>query len=448
MATTVTMPKLGLTMKQGKVVKWLKAEGDSVAGGEILYEVETDKITNKIESPASGVLFQIVVPKGTTVAVGAVVGIIAEPGEQLERVAGPTAGAGVPKTEAAIGAVAAPGGGPAEERKAGPSSPAARRLAKELGVELARVPGTGPGGRVTEEDVRRFHEEGPPPPRATPLAAAMAREYGVDLAAVAGTGDAGRITRDDVLRALVRAGPGAQGAEAIAGERPVQRVPFEGMRRAIADNMHASLQNAAQLTLHTEVDVTEILRVLAELREEHKGDESVRLALTPFLVMAAARALQRFPRMNSTQEGEEILVHEAVHMGIAVALPEGLIVPVLRDADRKGILQLAREAQDLAQKAREGLLTPDEASGGTFTITNLSRSVVDGFTPILRPPETGILGVGRVVEKPAVVRGEVAVRSVLTLSLTFDHRIVDGAPAAEFLGALCRCLERPGTMLA
>lgn len=445
MATQLTLPKLGLTMKKGKVVKWLKQEGDPVEKGELLYEVETEKIVNKIESPVSGILFQIVVPAGKEVPVGSPVAVIAAPGEQPARVevvaAGPAPAATVAPAQEVPGVAAQ-----AAPQEFVPSSPAARRLAKELGVDITQVPGTGPGGRVTEADVQKFHDEGPPLPKATPLAAAMAQEHGVDLSGVAATGDGGKITRDDVLRAMVQAASGA--AAPAVGERPVVRVAVEGMRQAIASNMLASLQNASQLTLHSEVDVTRTLAAVQGLREAYEEDDRARFSLTHLLVMATARALKRFPYMNSTLVDGEILLHEAVNMGLAVALPEGLIVPVIHDADRKGLLEIAQEARELAARARDGSLDMDKITGGTFTITNLTRSVVDGFTPILRPPETGILGVGRVREKAVVRDGEICIRSMLTLSLTFDHGVIDGAPAAEFLGTLCRYLERPDTLLA
>jgi pyruvate dehydrogenase E2 component (dihydrolipoamide acetyltransferase) len=220
-------------------------------------------------------------------------------------------------------------------------------------------------------------------------------------------------------------------------------IPFSGMRRSIAANMHASLHNTAQLTVFTETDVTEMIRFRDAVRAEYKHDEAVRISYNDVIILATARALKHHPIMNSTMVGEEILLHDAVHMGIAVALPEGLIVPVLRNADRKGLLEIAAEARELARKAREGTLTVDEVTGGTFTISNVSMFEVDGLTPILKPPETGILGIGRVKEKPAVYRGEITIRSMMFLNLTFDHQVADGAPAAAFLQTVSRYLENP-----
>lgn len=436
MAIHITMPKWGLTMKKGKVAKWFKKEGDSVQKGEALFEVETEKITNKVEAPASGILFQIVVPEGTTVPVGTILAVMAEPGEQPERIEGMQIGEVEEKAAPSVAGPTPVGPQKPKEKMFVLATPAARRLAKELDMDLSLVPGTGPQGRVTEADVTKYHEEGPPPPRITPLAEEMARQAGLDISTIIGTGEDGKITKEDVERAL----------EALAREeeaKPVGSIPFTGMRLSVAENMHASLQNTAQLTIFTELDVTGMVSFLNQAREEYEKDEAVRVSHNDVIILTTSRVLKRFPVVNSTLVGDEILFHHAVNMGIAVALPDGLIVPVLRDADKKGLLEIAKEARELARKARGGDLTVDEVTGGTFTITNLSMFEVDGFTPILRSPETGILGVGRVKEKPAVYNGEITIRPMMFLSLTFDHRVVDGAPAAEFLETVARYLQQP-----
>ena len=436
MALNVTMPKWGLTMKEGKISKWFKSEGDTIEKGEPFFEVETEKITNVVEATANGVVFQIVVTAGSAVPVGTIVAIIVEPGEQPERIEGIQAGDLVEEEAPAPGRAAPTPVEKPAEKKFVPSSPAARRLAKELGVDIALVEGSGPDGRITEADVQRFHEEGPPAPKVTPLAAEMIRQEGLDVAAIEGTGVGGKITKEDVQRVL-----DIKKREAAA--QPVTSIPFSGMRKSIAENMHASLHNTAQLTMFTEVDVSEMIRFRDMVREEYKKDETVRISYNDIIILATARALKRHPIMNSTLVGEEILLSDAVHMGIAVALPEGLIVPVLRDADKKALLEIAGEARELARKAREGSLEVDEVTGGTFTISNMSMFQVDGVTPILKPPETGILGVGRVKEKPAVYKGEIAIRSMMFLSLTFDHQIADGAPAGAFLETVARYLQDP-----
>ena len=289
----------------------------------------------------------------------------------------------------------------------------------------------------------KFHEEKPPPPKITPLAAEIARQEGVDVSTITGTGEMGKITREDFEGALAA-------ARVAAEEKPfdIRTIPFEGMRKSIADNMHASLQNTAQLTAFTEVDVTEMVRFRDLLRAEYQADDSVKISYNDIIIMATARALMRHPIMNSTLVGEEIQVHGTIHLGIAVALPEGLMVPKLRHAETKSLLQIAKEANALARKAREGALSIEDVTDGTFTITNVGMLGVDGFTPVLNPPETGILGIGRVIEKPAVFNGEIAIRHMMTLSLTFDHRVVDGAPAMTFLKDLARYLAQPMLIMA
>ncbi|MBW2237627.1 MAG: 2-oxo acid dehydrogenase subunit E2 [Deltaproteobacteria bacterium] len=439
MSVNIKMPKLGMTMKEGKISKWYKNEGDSVEKGEDLFEIETEKITNSVECSANGILFQIVFPAGTTVPVGTILAIVAEAGEQPERIEGIQVGE-VVEVEADPSKKSEAASKPAEKTRV-LATPAARRLAKELSVELAMVQGTGSGGRIKEFDVLKFYEEGPPAPRITPLAMEIAKQEGLDIFKIKGTGEGGKITKEDVERTLAA-------EKGVPEEAPseVTVIPMKGIRKVIADNMHASLQNTAQLSTFTEVDVTEMVRFRNLVREEYKKEE-VKISYNDIIIMATAYALKRHPSMNSTLVGDEIILHNAVHMGIAVALKEGLIVPKLRYADKKSLLQIAKEARELAGKARKGVLGIDEVTDGTFTITNVGMFGMDGFTPIINPPETGILGVGRVVEKPAVVNGEVVIRQMMTLSLTFDHRVVDGAPAMTFLKDLARYLQEPMLML-
>jgi pyruvate dehydrogenase E2 component (dihydrolipoamide acetyltransferase) len=443
LSVNVTMPKMGMTMKVGKVSKWYKHEGDSVEKGEELFEVETEKITNKIESPGTGILFQIVVAEGSTVPVGTILAVIAQAGEQPERIDGIQAGE-VVEVESDAGKAPCTEAKPESvEKKRIVATPSARRVAKELNVDLSLVPGTGPNGKVKEGDVLKFHEEGPPAPKITPLAAEMAKQENLDISEITGTGENGKITRADIERALTAVKVALEGESST-----VKVIPFEGMRKVIAENMHASLQSAAQLTAFTEVDVTEMVRFRDLMREEYKKDASVKISYNDIIVMATARTLMRHPIMNSTLVGEEIWVHNTVRLGIAVALKEGLIVPKLRNAEKKNLLEIAGEVRQLAKKAREGDLEVEEVTDGTFTISNVSMLDMDGFTPVLNPPETGILGIGRVIEKPAVFNGEITIRKMMTLSLTFDHRVVDGAPAMTFLKDLARNLAQPMLIMA
>lgn len=449
MAVRITMPKWGMTMREGKITKWFKKEGDSVTKGEPLFEVETEKITNKVESTASGVLFQIMVPAGEIAAVGAVIAVIAEPGEQpplTEKLPDEQAGAKVP-----IHTEAAKEKSTDQSAKAFvPASPAAKRLSRELGIDLSLVTGSGPGGRVIESDVANYKAASREPTRITPLALEIARQKGLDISGVKGTGDRGKITREDVEKAfkLAKAEITPEEESPIAKEEPQYRsIPYSGMRRSIGDNMISSLRTSAQLTAFAEIDVTEMVAFLDLVREEFRKDESVRISYNDIIILAVSRALKRHPMMNSLLIGDEILEYDSVNLGIAVALEQGLIVPVLREADKKGLLEIAREARNLATRAREGKLTVEEVTGGTFTISNTSMFEVDGFTPILRPPETGILGVGRIKRKPAEHNGEIVLRNLMTISLTYDHRVVDGVPAHRFLETVGKYLQHPTLMM-
>jgi pyruvate dehydrogenase E2 component (dihydrolipoamide acetyltransferase) len=422
-------------MKEGKITRWFKSEGDTIQKGEPFFEVETEKITNVVEATADGVVFQIAVAAGTTISVGTIVAVIAKPGEQPDRIEGIQAGKLIEEETTPVGGASAPPEEP-PAKKFVLATPAARRLAKELGVEVILVKGTGPGGRITEADVERFHEAGPSPTKVTPVAAEMIHQEGLDVAAIDGTGEGGKITKEDVQRFL-----DFRKSEEVT--QAVKSIPFIGMRRSIAENMHASLHNTAQLTTFVEVDVTEMIRFRDTVRAEYEQDEMVRISSNDIIILATSRALKHHPIMNSTLVGDEILLHDAVHMGVAVALDEGLIVPVLRDADKKSLLEIAGGTRELARKARDGTLEVDEVTGGTFTISNVSMFQVDGVTPILKPPETGILGVGRVKEKPAVFKGQIAIRSMMFLNLTFDHQVVDGAPASKFLQTVAAYLQNP-----
>jgi pyruvate dehydrogenase E2 component (dihydrolipoamide acetyltransferase) len=442
------MPKWGLTMKEGTLSRWFKKEGDSVEEGEKLFEVETDKITNSVEAPSGGVLFQIVVPEGETVPVQTVLGVIAAAGEQPDRVEGGIVADSAEEEK----------GGTEEKQveqpaaKSGfvPATPIARRLARERGIDLALVTGTGPKGRVTEKDVLDFKEPASSGPEASPQAKALAEKLGLDLTSLTGTGEGGRITKIDVLRASKPSeSAGSQAAPAVsAAPSSGTTIPMQGVRKLVADNMHASLQNAAQLTCFVEFDATEMVRFRDMVRQKYRRDETFRISFNDIIALAVCRALKEHPIMNSTLAEETITLHDRVNLGVAVALENGLIVPNVKDADDKPLTALAGEIRDLAGRARKGGLSMDEIQGGTFTITNVSMFGVDGFTPILNPPETGILGVGRAVQKPAVVDGEIVVRTMMTLSLTFDHRVVDGAPAMAFLRTLADMLENPFMMMA
>ena len=403
MAYEVQMPKWGLTMKTGKIARWSVQEGERVEKGKPLLEVETDKITNVVEAPESGVLLKILVAKGQTAAVKSVIAVIGQPGENVDawEAQGQPVAEGAPKAPASKAAPVGKAAG-GEVR----AMPAARRAAKELGIDLAQVAGTGKDGAVTEKDVLAY-------------------------------------------KAALDSAPAAPAEEAGAAEPcDDEIVPMEGMRRIIADNMQASLQNAAQLTVSVDCDVTEA----EELRQKaiaraRKKDPGYRLSWNDIVSYAVCRALVQVPVMNSTLQEDGIHLHKRVNLGIAVSLDQGLIVPNVKDAGSLSIEELKAKVRDVAARARTGALEPDEIHGGTFTISNVSMMGIDHFTTILNPPETGILGVGRIAEKPWVHNGALAVRQVMALSLTFNHMVTDGGPAMKFLRILADMLEKPVRML-
>ena len=431
MATALAMPKLGLTMTEGTVVEWLEEDGTQVQQGQPVVVVMTEKITYEVEAPASGTLRIVVQPEETR-QVTEVIGFVLEAGEPLPE---------IEKAAAAPAAEAMPEGGkpaPAPVEAAKPrevrSSPAARRLARELGVDIGQVPGSGRNGRISESDVQRFHDE-QGRVDATPLASRMAEGEGLDLAQMQGTAPKGRLTEDDVLRAMEVQAP----AGSIAG----RVIPLVGMRQAIATTMMDSLHSMAQLTLTSRADATSLMTLRDMLRQ--RWDDPI--SYTDLIVKAVAVALGEHPLLNSTLIGEEIVLREEINIGVAVALAQGLIVPVVRQADKKGVLEIHRTLRHLAEQARDNQLAVEEVTGGTFTVTNLGMYGVETFTPIINPPEVAILGVGSIGEYLALVNDQVVARSRMGLSLTIDHRVVDGAPGAAFFQTLVQFLEHPELML-
>ena len=444
MAKVIVMPKLGLTMTEGTVSKWLKHEGDTVKEGEGLFEVETDKLTNTIEASVSGVLLKIVAAEGAEVPCLKPVAVIGEPGEDYAALLGgaapaePKAGAAAPAAPAAPAPARAPG-----ERVL--ASPAAKKLAKSLGIDISLVSGTGPKGRITEEDVKNYKpagaapspmpEDSGPKVKASPLAAKVAADIGVELKDIPAHG---RVLAADILAAVQGAGTGP----APAAPRE-ETVPMNGMRKAIANNMLNSHMTSPTVTFNLGIDMTELKR----LREQLKSDD-VKVSYTDLLVKIVAKALTEFPLLNCSVDGNKIIYKHYVNMGVAVALDNGLVVPNVRDADKKTLSEISAEVKELAAKAREGRLPMDALSGGTFTITNLGMYGIESFSPIINQPEVAILGVNTMEDKVVVVNGEICVRPIMNLSLTADHRVVDGSVAAQFLQRIKKLMENPALLLA
>ncbi|MFQ5914597.1 MAG: dihydrolipoamide acetyltransferase family protein [Nitrospinota bacterium] len=420
MATQVTMPKLGLTMEEGTVLNWKKQAGESVEKGEPLLVIETDKVEFDVEAPASGTVLKTFANEGDVIPTGQVIAFIGEAGEKVA----PAPAAPAPEP-AKTPAVAAPQ----------PAVPVAAAPAPA-------IPEAGGDGRIF----------------ISPLARKLAREMGVDFTRIKGSGPRGRIVKDDILKAA-RAAPAAPGVAAAPPVRPVavqqvaappvapggilDTVPVRGMRKVIAERMARSWASAPHVTEVIDVDATKIV----EMREASKAvwEEvfGVKVTYNDILVHQVARTIRRYPRVNCRLNGDVIEILADVNIGVAVNVEGGLIVPVIRNVDQKDLGQIARESQDLARRAREGGLSPDELHGSTFTISNLGGYGIQVFTPIIDLPNSCILGIGKITKTPVVVDGEIAIRDIVYLSLSFDHRIVDGAPAAEFLALLKKTLENP-----
>lgn len=369
----VVMPRLDPGMKTGKLIKWLKREGEPVKKGEEIATAEGEKTTFPIESPADGVLAKILVQEGEEVPVLTVLAVVAAPGEQIS----------------------------------------------------------------AEEEYRREAPSGTVEVRASPAARRLAREYGVDLREVRGTGPGGRITREDVLRYVESAGPRAELGE--EGPRVLREIELTGKRGTIARRLTESHREIPSVTIVMRADMSRAL----ELRRREAA-EGRKFSITALVVKAVAKALEEHRELNSSVVGDKIVVYDEINVGVAVSIPDGLVVPVVRDADKKDLMQITREIEELASKARsEEGLSPRDVSGSTFTVSNLGSEGVEIFTPIINPPQSAILGVGAITKTPVAAEGEIEVRPLMALCLVFDHRVVDGVPAARFLRRVVELLENP-----
>lgn len=420
MATEVVMPKLGATMEEGTIVTWLVQVGEFIEEGDPLAEIQTDKIVMEIEAEVSGVLLKTLFDAGTAVNVHEVIAYLGEEGEQLED-SGQTASKAEPTAE------------PSKTDKIR-RTPAARKLAEDNQIDLSPIQGTGPLGRIHKADVERYLADNTT--RITPLAKKIAEDKGIEYRNVEGTGANGKVIKDDVV-------PSNEQTVSASSSQAQKRVPFTGMRKVIADRMSQSAYTAPHVTLSSEIDMSSCVSLRQELLPTIEKVNGYRLSFNEILVKAVAYTLQRHPDMNISLNDNEIIYHSAINVGFAVAVPNGLVVPVVNHADHLGLAAITEQCKTLGKSARDGKLLPEQMQNGTFTISNLGMYAVDAFTPIINQPEAAILGVGRIVEKPVAVNGEVALRAMMTLSLSFDHRIIDGAPAAAFLTDLKDVLENP-----
>jgi pyruvate dehydrogenase E2 component (dihydrolipoamide acetyltransferase) len=426
---TVVMPKLGLTMTEATLVEWHKDDGETVEKGDVLFTLETAKSTLEIEAPASGVL-HILVDAGETVPVKTPV---AQIGGDAERQSGKTP---EPQTRKTV----KPQIEKAAEQptdtsaKLVPASPKARALARERGITLEGVRGTGPRGMIVVADVEKVAVE--PQVNASPVARNVAEQLGVDLSTIRGSGPRGRIMRADVERAATAKTPTPPEPTPIPSGAIAS---LSGLRGVIAERLTRSWQERPQVTLITDLDATNLVNARAQLNAE----PDVKVSYNAFLVRAVALALRDHPEANVTLTDEGLQQRDQINVGLAVDTERGLMVPVLHDADAKNLLEIDRKLKALAQRALDGDSLPDELTGGCITVTNLGMYEIDAFTPIINPSESVILGVGQIAAKPVVIDGEIVIRQMMTLSLGFDHRVIDGAPAARFLQRIKRLLERP-----
>jgi pyruvate dehydrogenase E2 component (dihydrolipoamide acetyltransferase) len=472
MPTPIYLVKVGMNMTEGVVEEWYIADGATVAKGELLYRLETEKVNLDVDAEVDGTV-RHVVGEGITMKPGDIVGYIYAAGEEVPATLDAAAAT---QTAVAPAAAAAPAAAPPPARKVAAAmrgdggrilaSPAARRLAVTLEVELEYVDGTGPGGRIVEADVQAAATQPPETADATtaggeragpssPIARKLARELGIDLASVTGTGPGGRITKEDVERsaaeakrrpAPVAAAPAAPAHAPVGGAKPDQTLPIRGMRKTIAARMHESLASMAQLTMNMDVVMDDAVRLRTQLLAEWQ-EQGLRITYTDLVIRAVAKALETHPLMNSVFGEREITLKGAINVGMAVAVEDGLLVPVVQNANLRGMREIVAESSRLAAAAREGRLSVDDLQGGTFTVTALGMFGIDSFTPIINAPQVGILGVNRIRDEVAWDGATPVKQQRMTLSLTWDHRALDGAPAAAFLGTVRDLLEAPFRLL-
>jgi pyruvate dehydrogenase E2 component (dihydrolipoamide acetyltransferase) len=445
MSTNVVMEALSPTMEEGRLVEWKKQEGDAVAVGDVLAEVETDKAVMELVARAGGTLLKQVIPAGTTVPVSDLVAVIGEPGEDVGGAAGSTAPPKKPAPKATTTEEQATQPAPDRNRPSSmPPAPAAEAVPEGNGQQPAPKPAAEAPARAPQAGGRV---------KASPLARRMAAERGIDLASVPGTGPEGRVIARDLEGAAAQA-PAAAPAAApprspvpaaprVPSGVPYADVPLTQIRKTIARRLTQSIGPIPTFYLTTEVDMERA----AEAREALLAAGGEKVSFNDIIIKATAMALKRHPECNAWWQDDHIRYWNEVHVSMAVAIEDGLITPVIRHTDLKSLREIAAESRDLAGRARERRLKPEEYTGGTFSVSNLGMLDIDEFTAVINPPETGILAVGRMVEQPVVHQGAVAIRRRMRLTMSCDHRVIDGATGARFLQTLKGMLENPLAMV-
>jgi len=427
MATNVMLPQWGMNMEDGTLLKWLVKEGDEVSKGQPLVEIETAKINSELESPVEGVVAHLMSEEGTVVKVGALVAVIGAPGEDPPRPELVTQ-----RTSRGSRTRSAGSGGKNRGNKV-QATPIARRLARDNSIDINRVTGTGTNGRITEDDVRAAmvnQSVGPSPVadrQIVPRARKLAQDNSIDLANVNGTGPNGRVMVTDVEGAIRAKNPATAFGDAVS-----ESEKLSGLRKVISDRMSLSVRSMAQVTLTSEIDATELVGLkerLVSLWRPHK----IRPMDQDVIVAAVGDALKQHPRLNSFLEDDTVMLLRDVNVGVAMAVPDGLVVPVVNSVDQVSLLEIGKRLRELASSARDNSLDIDDVSNGGFTVTSLSNYDIDVFTPIINPPQVAIMGIGRITQKPVVIDDKIVVRHTMHASITFDHRALDGVPVAEFI---------------
>ncbi|MFD1449083.1 dihydrolipoamide acetyltransferase family protein [Oceanobacillus profundus] len=439
MLKEVFMPKLSSTMEVGTLLEWFKEEGESVEVGEPLFEIMTDKINIEVESYDEGILLKKYYNVEDEIPVNEIVAFIGESNDKAPD--NPPAAGNVEQSgeEVVAEEVASQEEATTSVESNGNvrATPAARRVARANNLSIATVQGTGENGRIHEQDVVDALNT-KSSKLVTPLAAKIAADQGIDTDSVQGTGARGKVVKQDVL---------GQQTSSVQEAGELERIKLKGLRKAVADKMLQSASSIPHVTLTTDVDMSKAIEVRKALLPTIEAQTGYRVSYTEIIMKATASVLKKHPRVNASLIDNEIVMNQAINLGLAVAVEDGLIVPSVPNVDKAGLAELTTVSKELGAKARNNKLTPDEMRGSTFTISNLGMYAIDGFTPIINAPETAILGVGRIVEKAVVIEHVVEVRPMMVLSLSFDHRAIDGAPAAAFLTELKERLENPWTLL-
>ena len=450
MATEVIMPKAGMAMEEGTVVKWLKKEGDRVEVGETIVEITTDKVNMEIEAEVSGVLMKILASEGDVLPILTPIAYIGEVGETINVLKEerkdvqirPSANIEQDKAEIV-------GSSYGIDLKKVRATPAARKFAKDHGIDLSFIQGKGPKGRIQKADVSSYNQH---KGKATPLAKKIAKAEGIDLSSIKGSGHKGKIVKRDIVDTTTAdqqevTAPLQQELKASQNQGKGTVIPLSSMRKIVGKRMSESFFTAPTFTLNIEVDMSQIKEMRSALKDIIMEETGCKLTYTDIIIMACGKTLKKHPIINSSLIDEGILLHDHVSIALAVGLDEGLLVPVIRNVDKMTLGEIVSASKDLASRAEKMKLQPKEQENSTFTISNLGMYGISHFNPIINQPNSAILGVSAIVDRHVVVNGEAAIRPMMNISMTVDHRVIDGTPGAKFLYDLKVLLENPMRLL-